>query len=159
VKFLPVVIFPALYRRWDWKMPAAAAATVAVAYLPFLSVGRSVFGFLPGYLDEEGLQGGSGFFLWSLVERIAPQGGDLGAGPYLAIAAAILAALAAYAVMREKADSHATASAMGLAVAATVLLSPHYPWYFAWLVPFLCVVPLPSALYLTAASPLLYFVP
>src|SRR5258708_17097468 len=39
VKFFPAVIFPALYRRWDWKMPVAAAATVIVAYLPFLGAG------------------------------------------------------------------------------------------------------------------------
>src|SRR5579863_3421996 len=29
VKFFPAVLFPALYRRWDWRMPVAAAATVA----------------------------------------------------------------------------------------------------------------------------------
>jgi hypothetical protein len=40
-----------------------------------------------------------------------------------------------------------------------VLVSPHYPWYFAWLVPFLCFAPHPSVLYLTVASLLLYFVP
>ncbi|HLJ20476.1 MAG TPA: glycosyltransferase 87 family protein [Stellaceae bacterium] len=159
VKFFPAVIFPALYRRWDWKMPAAAAATAVVAYLPFLGAGRSVFGFLPGYVSEEGLRNGSGFFLWNLLTAVVPRAGDLGVTPYLAIAAAALAALAIYAVSREKAESHFIASAMALAVAATVLLSPHYPWYFAWIVPFLCVIPIPSVLYLTAASPLLYFVP
>jgi alpha-1,6-mannosyltransferase len=159
VKYFPAVIFPALYRRWDWKMPAAAAATAFVAYLPFLSAGSSVFGFLPGYVSEEGLQGGSGFFLWNLLKIVAPKVGNLGVAPYLALAAAALAALAIYAVARDKADSHYIASAMALAVAATVLLSPHYPWYFAWIVPFLCFAPIPSVLYLTVASPLLYFVP
>ena len=38
VKFFPAVLFPALYRRWDWKMPLAAAATVIIAYLPFIGV-------------------------------------------------------------------------------------------------------------------------
>jgi len=159
VKFFPAVIFPALYRRWDWKMPAAAAATVIVAYLPFLGVGSSVFGFLPGYVSEEELQSGSGFFLWNLLKRVAPQVGDLGIVLYLVLAAVALASLAIYAVARDKADSHAVASAMALAVAATVLLSPHYPWYFAWIVPFLCFRPMLSVLYLTVASPLLYFVP
>jgi len=159
VKFFPAVIFPALYRRWDWKMPAAAAATVIVAYLPFLGVGTSVFGFLPGYVSEEDLQSGSGFFLWNLLKSVEPQVGDLGIVLYLVLAAVALASLAIYVVARDKADSHAVASAMALAVAATVLLSPHYPWYFAWIVPFLCFRPLPSVLYLTVASPLLYFVP
>src|SRR4029077_14604847 len=51
------------------------------------------------------------------------------------------------------------ASALALAVAAMILVSPHYPWYFAWIVPFLCFAPHPSVLYLTAAAPLLYLVP
>jgi alpha-1,6-mannosyltransferase len=159
VKFFPAVIFPALYRRWDWKMPLAAAATIVVAYLPFLGAGSSVLGFLPGYLSEEGLRSGSGLFLWSLVQRMAPQLGDLGIMSYLALAAVVLAALATFAIARDKAGSHVIASAMTLAVAATVLLSPHYPWYFAWIVPFLCFAPMPSVFYLTVASPLLYFVP
>ena len=159
VKFFPAVIFPALYRRWDWKMPAAAAATAVVAYLPFLGAGSAVFGFLPGYVSEEGLQNGSGFFLWNLLKIVAPPVGSLGIVPYLALTGAALASLAIYAVARDKADSRYIGSAMALAVAATVLLSPHYPWYFAWIVPFLCFAPIPSVLYLTVASPLLYFVP
>src|SRR2546425_199649 len=39
VKFFPLVLFPALYKRWSWKMPLAFAITVAVSYLPYLSVG------------------------------------------------------------------------------------------------------------------------
>ncbi|MGH7126515.1 MAG: glycosyltransferase 87 family protein [Stellaceae bacterium] len=159
VKFFPIVIFPALYRRWDWRMPLAAAATALVAYLPFLGAGNSVFGFLPGYASEEGLANGSGFFLWNLLKIAAPQLAGLGIVPYLALAGGALASLAVYAVARDKSDSRFIAPAMALAVAATVLLSPHYPWYFAWIVPFLCFAPLPSVLYLTVASPLLYFVP
>jgi hypothetical protein len=36
-----------------------------------------------------------------------------------------------------------------------VALSPHYPWYLAWLAPFACLVPQPSVLWLLAAAPLL----
>lgn len=158
VKFLPAVILPALYRRWDWKLPAAALATTVAAYVPFLGVGGSVFGFLPGYLKEEDLATGSGFFLWNLLKRVAPIG-ELGATPYLALAAAVMAALGGYVVLRDKAAADYITPATILAVVATVLLSPHYAWYFVWLVPFLCFVPYPSVLYLTVASPLLYFVP
>jgi alpha-1,6-mannosyltransferase len=159
VKFFPAVVFPALWRRWDWKMPAAAAATVAVAYLPFLGAGSAVFGFLPGYVREEGLQSGSGFFLWNLLTSVAPPLGALGVVAYLALAAAILAALAIHLMRRDKSADRFVAAAMALAVAAMVLISPHYPWYFAWIVPFLCFAPYPSVLYLTAAAPLLYLVP
>jgi len=159
VKFFPAVLFPALYRRWDWKMPAAAAATVIAAYLPFLASGDSVFGFLPGYVIEEGLQDGSGFFLWNLLKSVAPPLGGLAAVPYLVLAAAALASLAISVVLRDKGTDRYVASAAMLAVAATVLASPHYPWYFAWIVPFLGFAPYLSVFYLTVASPLLYFVP
>jgi alpha-1,6-mannosyltransferase len=156
VKFFPAVLFPALYRRWDWKMPLAAAATVIIAYLPFIGAGRAVLGFLPGYLDEEGLQSGAGFFLWNVARSVAPLE-HLGPAPYLALAAAALLALGLRSLFTS--ESRYPAAAMTLAVAAMVLLSPHYPWYFAWIVPLICFTPRPSVLYLTLACPLLYFVP
>jgi alpha-1,6-mannosyltransferase len=156
VKFFPAILFPALYRRWDWKMPMAAAATVIVAYLPFIGAGSAVFGFLPGYLQEEGLQSGSGFFLWNLL-RSVPSMEHVGPALYLALAAAALLALAVH--MLFTAEGRYLAAALTLAVAVMVLVSPHYPWYFAWIVPLICFTPRPSVLYLTLACPLLYFVP
>jgi hypothetical protein len=156
VKFFPAVLFPALYRRWDWKMPVAAAATVVIAYLPFIGAGSEVLGFLPGYLHEEGLQSGAGFFLWNLGRSI-PLLEHFGPALYLALAAAALLALAVRALFT--AHDRYLASAMTLAVATTVLISPHYPWYFAWIVPLICFTPRLSVLYLTLACPLLYFVP
>jgi hypothetical protein len=156
VKFYPAVLFPALYRRWDWKMPVAATATVILAYLPFIGAGSAVLGFLPGYLQEEGLQNGTGFFLSNLLRAVPPLE-HMGPAPYLALAAAALLALAVRSLFA--AESRYLASAMTLAVAAIVLLSPHYPWYFAWIVPLICFTPRLSVLYLTLACPLLYFVP
>jgi alpha-1,6-mannosyltransferase len=156
VKFFPAVLFPALYRRWDWKMPVAAAATVIVAYLPFIGAGSAVLGFLPGYLQEEGLQSGAGFFLWNVLRGVRPLE-HLGPALYLALTAAALLALAVHSLFTAK-DRY-FASALTLAVATMVLLSPHYPWYFVWIVPLICFAPRPSALYLTLACPLLYFVP
>jgi alpha-1,6-mannosyltransferase len=156
VKFFPAVIFPALYRRWDWKMPVAAAATVIVAYLPFIGAGSAVLGFLPGYLQEEGLQNGSGIFLWNILRSLPPLE-HVGSALYLALAAAALVSLALHSLFT--AEGRYLGSAMTLAVAAMVLVSPHYPWYFAWIVPLLCFTPRPSVLYLTLACPLLYFVP
>ena len=156
VKFFPAVLFPALYRRWDWKMPLAAAVTVIVAYLPFAGAGSALLGFLPGYLKEEGLQSGAGFFLSNLL-RSVPLLEHLAPSLYMALAAAALLALAVHSLFT--AESRYLGSALTLAVAAMVLLSPHYAWYFAWIVPLLCFTPRPSALYLTLACPLLYFVP
>ena len=156
VKFFPAVLFPALYRRWDWKMPLAAAVTAVVAYLPFSGAGSALLGFLPGYLEEEGLESGAGFFLWKLL-RSFPLLEHAGPALYVALAGAALLGLAVHSLFT--AEDRYLASALTLAVATTVLLSPHYPWYFAWIVPLTCFTPRPSALYLTLACPLLYFVP
>lgn len=157
VKFFPGVIFPALYRRWDWKMPLAALAVVVLAYLPFLGAGSSVLGFLPGYVSEEGLASGTGFFLWNLLHAALPLNG-VGVIDYLVAAAVVLAALGVYVVLREAADERYVGAAAALAAVFTVLMSPHFSWYFAWLVPFLCLAPSMAVLYLSVAGLLLYFI-
>lgn len=157
VKFFPAVIFPALYRRWDWRMPLAMGALVILAYLPFLSAGPAVFGFLPGYVSEEGLSSGSGFFLWNLAHAALPIAAT-GAWPYLIFAGAVLALLGIYVVFSESTDTRYIAAAAWLAAAFTMLLSPHFPWYFTWILTFLCFVPSAAILYLTVASLALHFI-
>ena len=160
IKFYPIVLFPALWRRWEWRMPAAFAAAIMLAYLPFLGVGWGIFGFLPGYLAEEGFaSGGGGFYLWSVAKAVLPLDGVLDIA-YVAAAACLLAALAAYVALRRTGTDRDVFGAAALVAGAfTVLLSPHYPWYFAWLVVFACLVPSAALLWLTLASFLLYLVP
>jgi hypothetical protein len=45
---------------------------------------------------------------------------------------------------------------MILMTTALVLISPHYAWYFAALVPFLCFYPCAAIVWLTGASTYLY---
>jgi alpha-1,6-mannosyltransferase len=153
VKYFPVVAAPALYRRGDWRFPAAFVAAVAVLYLPYIGAGAKVFGFLGGYLSEEGFDRGTGIFLWQLLSL--PQG--LALAVYLPAAALVMVALALFVLMRERGGGTDLAGALLLATAFTVLSSPHYPWYFAWLVPLLCFHPIPGVLYLTCAASYLYF--
>lgn len=155
VKYFPVVTGPALYRRWDWRFPAALLATMAVLYLPYVGAGAKVLGFLRRYAYEEGLDQGSGVFLWQLLDAIVPLP-EQAFAIYLAAAAAMMAALALFVILRDRAGAD-LAGAMLLAVAFTFLVSPHYPWYFAWLVPFLCFYPLVGIIYLTCACSALYF--
>lgn len=157
VKFFPAVIFPALYRRGDWKMPLAAAATVALAYLPFLGVGRAVLGFLPGYAAEEGLTNGAGFFLWNLASVFLPVA-RTGSLAYVAFAGVVLFAVGLYVLLREETSEHVVTAALALATLFTLLVSPHFAWYFAWLLAFLCLAPSAAVLYLSVASMLLYFI-
>jgi hypothetical protein len=157
VKFLPVVAAPALYRRWDWRMPAAFIATIVVLYLPYLAVGKGALGFLPNYLQEERLTSGSGFYLLSLLAFVT--GIDLPARPYLVIAASILTAAALFVLFRPGAAQRDAASGtLILALVFFFLVTPHYPWYFLWLLPLLCLVPYWPALLLSAAAGALYFV-
>ena len=157
VKFFPIVIFPALYRRWDWKMPVATTVAMILAYLPFLGAGSAILGFLPGYVAEEGLDSGSGFFLRNVMTAAIPFA-NVGVVFYLAAAAAILVSLGLYIVFSNRAGDHFVAAAAVLATGCTVLMSPHFAWYFAWLLAFLCLVPSAAILYLSVASLLLYFI-
>ena len=137
-------------------MPAAFAAAVALAYLPFLGVGWGVFGFLPGYFVEEGFTaGGGGFYLWSAAQAVLPLGRvpDIA---YIALAVLALAGLGIYVLFCR---INAAVGAALLAGTFMLVLSPHYPWYFAWLIVFACLVPSTALLWLTLASFLLYLVP
>jgi hypothetical protein len=155
VKLFPAVLLPALGRR-DWRPAAGFAATMVVGYLPFVGAGWAVLGFLPGYAVEEGFTAGAGLTLLSLI-RALPGFAELPTFAYLAGAVAVLGALAAAVFARG--DDDAFSGAAALATAFMVLVSPHYPWYFAWLVVFACLAPLPSLLWLTTTSLLLYLVP
>jgi len=159
-KFYPLVAGPAIYRRWDWKLPVAFLSTVCLLYLPYLGVGSAVFGFLPGYAAEEGLKSGGGFYLWSALQTIMRMPSD-GLFYYLPLGAAIMALLAWR--LQRAATQHEDRSRLSrgalLASTFTVLVSPHNPWYFAWLVPFLCFRFSVAHLWLTGACVLMYVVP
>jgi alpha-1,6-mannosyltransferase len=154
VKFFPVILFPALYKRWGWKMPAAFIATIALGYLPYLSVGSRVLGFLPGYANEEGLVSGSRFFLLSLLHRL---GYSMPANLFIAISAAALLAIGIWSLWKPERDTLSYARrCLLIATVFTALLTPHYVWYFAWLVPFLCFVPSIPVLLLTLTCSFLF---
>ena len=76
VKYFPAVAGPAIYKRWDWRLPAAFAASLGLLYLPYLGVGTKVFGFLGGYVAEEGFEQGSGIFLWQLAGTHPPAAAE-----------------------------------------------------------------------------------
>jgi hypothetical protein len=149
IKPFALVITPALWRRWDWRLPVAFAATVALCYLPYLGAGAKVLGFLGRYGSEEGYADGWGFFPLALLQAIglpAPNGIIYGL-----IALAVLVALAAVVAFRLEPRSDAD-DAVLLATVFILLVSPHYAWYFAWVLPLLCRAPYVPLIYLTLAS-------
>jgi alpha-1,6-mannosyltransferase len=156
IKYFPMLLMPALYRRWDWRMPAAFVVTVVLLYLPYLSAGWNVLGFLPGYVAEERFLTGGGFYWLSLFDYLTGRS-DPPVLSYAVFATAVLLGAALF-VLR-----HPWRGEYGFAVGSLVLslllytlVTPHYSWYFLWLLPILCLVPYWPALILTAASFVLY---
>ena len=143
-KFYPLVLFPALYQRGDWKMPATLAALTAFTYSLYLSAGTLVFGFLGGYVQEEGMSTGTRYFLLEFAQHL-PGLHQLSNNAYLVFAGLIFLALTVWAWRTACPPGGPSAAflppALGLALALMLLFSPHYPWYVAWLVPFLILMP------------------
>ena len=158
IKPFVLLVAPPLWRRWDWRLPAAFAVTAVVCYLPYLSVGPGVLGYLGGgYQDEQGYLDGKGFFLVALLRRLGlPAPGGLA---FATFAALVLAAVALALAFRAKPGGRDPAVFLPLPAAAVLLASPHYAWYFAFLLPLLTRVPYVPLMYLTLASFILYLPP
>ncbi len=157
VKFYPAVIFPALYRRWDWKMPAAFVGTAALAYLPYLGAGKNVLGFLPDYLSEEGFQSGEHFYLLNVLRAATENHFDLDTSRYVPLLIVALVILGMYILFRKTTseDSYLQGATV-LGIGFCAVLSPRYPWYLTWVLPMLCFVPFWPMLVLSVCSFLLY---
>jgi hypothetical protein len=155
-KLYPATLLPALYRRWNWRLPVVFAMAIVVGYLPFVSAGSGIFGFLPGYARQEGFDaGGAGFYLLDLLHH-SPGLAMLDAKIYVLAAIAVLAAVSAVFVFCRRRMLQPYGMAAVLAGLFMVFVSPHYPWYFAWLIVFACFVRSLALLWLTNACFLLY---
>lgn len=127
VKLLPVLALPgALSGRRRPKsvlrVVAAAVAAILLAYLPYVvASGAGVFGYLPGYLHEEGYEPGHvrRFALLRLVLPDAAAGGT---------AAALIALTALYVWWRGD-PNRPWRGALLVTGSTLVLFSPSYPWY------------------------------
>jgi hypothetical protein len=161
LKFYPLVLFPALYRRGDFKMPVTFATVTAVAYAAYSSVGMLVFGFLGGYVKEEGMATGTRYFLLELAQRI-PGLHNLTTAAYFTFCGVVFAVIVWWCWQvagkqgsdrvhdfSSNGDASFLPPAFALAAALMFLFSPHYAWYIIWLVPFFTLMPnLPILTYL-----------
>lgn len=164
VKFLPAAVAPALLAGARWpRMAVAGAATVVLGYAAYASAGRHVLGFLGGYGSEEGLSDGSGIWLLAGLAGLGVRPGL--ALPAYAVGVAAVLALVSWRALRARPGPgrarivtlcRDAALLSGLVIAA---LSPHYPWYYAWLALPCVVAPVPWVVFLSAAPVLLYLDP
>jgi alpha-1,6-mannosyltransferase len=133
-------VLAGIWRPWDLKMPLVVIAAVALCYVPYLSVGWGVLGFLTkGYLTEEGISAGNDLWplsLWRLV--FGEHRGDVVA--YVVLAALVLM-FKALSVARspDRTILSRLADINMLLLVTLLLLSPNYPWYFLVVTPFVAL--------------------
>jgi hypothetical protein len=123
VKLYPAALLPVLLGPTAWKAFAVFGGLVVAGYLPLLGLGAEALGSLPRYIRDEHFNPG---LTRSLVDDPAVT----------------LLALTAWVLwMASRARDPLGARLVRLAGGA-VLLSPNiFPWYVAWLVPFLALAP------------------
>jgi len=155
VKYFPAVLIPAVWRRWNASLPIALAVTATFLYVPYwVGAGPKVLGSLFQHLDREGYTAGDGFHVIWLLRDFASA--DLPGKLYITTAALAMTALAVIALVRRRADEIRPEHLVMLGAAFVWLTSPHYPWYFAWLIPLLARHMSPAVLVFTLLSPLYY---
>jgi alpha-1,6-mannosyltransferase len=151
-KFLPIILLPALWRRWDWRFAAIFVAIIVVLYLPYLGVGKDVLGFLGGYSAQEGIDSGHGIFLLSVLGQVISLPA-YASKIYLIFLALVLMALGTVTVFGRTLPAVHQAATRTIAQRALLLgcilmvgISPHYPWYYCWLLIPACIMPWSSTL-------------
>ena len=119
LKLVPLLLIPALLRRGRWRTSLTAVTVVIGGYLPHvLAVGALVWGYLPGYWQEEGYQGDARFALLGWLPPTLRTGAAL----------AIAAGLAVLALVRSGREP-VLVTCCWLYGAAFLVATPTYPWY------------------------------
>ena len=149
VKLYPVTLLPAFLRPRRLRPAWVTCLVVAAGYALYLSAGKGVLGFLPVYAREEGLKSGTRFFPLDFAEHLFHRA--IPSDSYVAICACALAALAWWAYRHGAQPAACIRSGLLLATALILCFSPHYPWYFLWLLPFLALWPWRPAFFLALA--------
>ena len=156
VKPPAVLALAAVWRPWDWRAPAVAIAVAAALYLPYLSAGGAVIGFLPGYLGEERIATGDGFWLVASLQALLGPLPWVRTG-YLAAALVVVGVLALRVALHADRTPRAVLERLCWTLFAFVLLlSPDYPWYWLILLPFVALLGFAPGWAATIACFLLY---
>jgi alpha-1,6-mannosyltransferase len=156
VKPYAVLVLPAFWRPWDWRVPLAIIVTILACYAPYLGAGKAVLGFTGGYIAEEGLASGAGIWLVALAQSLLGPVSAF-AAVYLVAAVAIMIALGLACRFNPDRGPRETIDAIiVLLTVGLVLMSPNYAWYFLALVPLLALGAGAPAWALTLGAFLLY---
>lgn len=117
-KLVPLLLVPAL--RVGLRGRLATLGTLAACYLPHLLVaGWLAFGYLPGYVGEEGFD--SGASRYAVLALVVPGG--------LRAPVAVLLAAGLAVIAWRRAAAEPVSTATWLFGAALLIATPTYPWY------------------------------
>ena len=166
VKFYPALLVAVLARRRIIRCVLIFAAVGVCTYLPYLSAGGKLVGFLPRYFSDPDEITNLG--LPSLLFYVLPPSQAGWVLHFLVVTVAVWIFLRPYLDPIEAHDLTTAAIPVQLALqdlysiyllvsVHTLLLYPAlYPWYLSWLIPLACFFPSPGWLYLSCASALVY---
>ncbi len=143
-KFFPALLVPVFLKRTRWSYASVFAALVLLGYLPFLTAVPDLFRGLRDF--AAGWEANDSLF------RLILRAGNSKAQAEL-VAGALIVALVAYALKKRMEPLGASL----FLTAGLILLSPAaFPWYFTWIVPFLCFYPSPPLLLISVTAVLGY---
>jgi hypothetical protein len=135
---------PVFLKRTRWRYAGLFVAVFAAAYVPYASAGRKL---LDGLLQYAAVweNNDSLFRLLLLAGNSKPQAG--------LVAGLLLAAVLFFVLKSRLEPLHASL----ILIAALLLLSPNaFPWYFTWMIPFLCFYSHPPMLLMSLTCVLGY---
>jgi len=147
VKMFPLVLLLAFGRRITGRMLLVCAGIITAGYALYGSVGAGVLGFLAGFTREEGLDTGDRYFFLAWAHRYLHV--PFWPGLYIAVSALLLAGAAFWGMIRLRDPKQILGLELAVSIIATMLFSPHYPWYFLWILPFAVMLRYLPAIVLT----------
>ena len=155
LKLYPVLLLIAVPRASRRAAIAAAAAVIALTYLPWVALeGSSVLGFLPDYVQTgEDFNMAVRGFLQSGLALVTVHARPIA----MAACAAALAGVLLHLTAANDAERDPFRTARNTALAFVLLLpTAVHPWYALWLVPFVAVSPSAAGLWVVGLLPLSY---
>jgi alpha-1,6-mannosyltransferase len=143
IKLYPILLLPILWRVRDAEgkfrpsisTPLACLAAFLIPYLPYLSIGAGVIGFLPSYLKEQSNPG-----LAFLIGLLAKEIGSNPEQVIFILLSVTLVIIYLFFFLRPPVDGMTTIRRCIWPIGAFTLLTQNlFPWYMLWVVPLLAI--------------------
>ncbi len=159
-KFFAILLWPVLWRRVRWEGALLFAGAVAAAYVPFVLLDETspiqVFNGLSTYGREWVYNASLFAVVRALLGRIAPAWGE-DLIPAKVVCGLLYLGWLAWICRRPAADDRVLLGRAFMAVGGLFLFNPMgAPWYYGWVMPFVCLFPRPSWILLSGLLPLSY---